>query len=200
MSKGKTLSELKEKEREARRQLILSAATELFSSQPISKVGIRDIAKKAGISPALIYRHFNDRDELFIEAFFMQSEKIASAFERLIQEEEQRSTQKVGELYVTFLLENDEFFQMMTHFMLDHVIREEAMEPFDKSMRRLLAAFDASFEGMEIKEDVRLHTHAFFSSLNGVLITFRNYPGRSEEEVRKHIFRLTEIICSKFRT
>lgn len=198
MTEKLTLSDLKEQERDARRQLILNAAIELFSSQPISKVGIRDIAKIAGISPALIYRHFEDRDELFVEAFFKKSEEIITTFERMIEENEEVTTEKIGESFVRFLMDNDDFFQMMTHFMLDSVIREDAINRFNQIMRRLLAGFDAAFKSSGISDEVRLHSHAFFASLNGVMITFRSYPGRSEEEIRKHILHLTRFIGSKF--
>jgi AcrR family transcriptional regulator len=193
-----TLSDLKRQERDARRQLILDAAMELFSSRSISNVGIRDIAKKAGISPALIYRHFEDRDELFVEAFFKKNEEIITIFERMIEEKEDVTTEKIGESFVRFLMDNDDFFQMMTHFMLDSVMRDDAIEQFNHNMRRLLAGFDSAFESSGISEEVRLHSHAFFASLNGVMITFRSYPGRSEEEIRKHILHLTRFISLKF--
>ena len=34
--------------------------------------------------------------------------------------------------------------------------------------------------------------------MNGVLISFRNYPGRSRDEVTGHMLELGRIIASKF--
>ncbi|OAO77506.1 helix-turn-helix domain-containing protein [Geobacillus sp. FSL K6-0789] len=73
MDKKLTFHDLKEQEREARKQLIIDAAIRLFSQKSISNVGMRDIAKEAGISPALIYRYFKDRDDLFVTAFLYTS-------------------------------------------------------------------------------------------------------------------------------
>src|SRR5690625_5129766 len=77
----RTIQMLQEAERETRKQLILTAALTLFGEKQISKVGMRDIAGEAGISPALIYRHFEDQDELFIEAFVKKSKEMIANFE-----------------------------------------------------------------------------------------------------------------------
>lgn len=199
MSNTNGLHELKKQEREARRQLILQAAIDLFSTHSVSNVSIRDIAKKAGISPALIYRHFDDRDELFVESFLKQSEKIIHTFNEMIEKNDIHSIEKVGQSFVSFLLDNDDFFQMMTHFMLDSVLKEDVMEGFNENMRKLLEIFDTSFKHSGIREEVRLHSQALFSALNGVVITYRNYPGRSNEETRKHVLHLATFICSKFK-
>ncbi|UII57633.1 TetR/AcrR family transcriptional regulator [Cytobacillus spongiae] len=198
MSEKHTLHDLKEKEREARRELILSAAARLFSQTHISKVGMRDIAKEAGISPALIYRHFEDRDELFVEVFFRQIEQMITAFEEAITESKVTSIEEVGHTFVTYLLDHDDFFQMMTYFMLDAVMNAKTIDSFNENIRKLLTLFDKSFAQHGMSEDVRIHSHAFFSALNGIVITFRNYPGRTEEEIRKHITHLTQLMSSKF--
>jgi AcrR family transcriptional regulator len=193
-----TFHELKELEREARKQLIIDAAIRLFSQKSISNVSIRDIAKEAGISPALIYRYFEDRDDLFVASFLRKFEEMLTQFEEELQAADTISPEKVGQKFVNFLIENDLFFRMMTHFMLDTSIKEDSMETLNKSIKQVLELFDQAFQSIGYQEQIRLHSHAFFAALNGVLITYRNYPGRSEAEVRKHIRRLATIISKKF--
>ncbi len=67
MKRKSTFLELKEREREKRRELILEAATHLFSTRNFSEIGMRDIAEEAGISPASIYRYFPNRDAILLE-------------------------------------------------------------------------------------------------------------------------------------
>ncbi|WAA11702.1 TetR/AcrR family transcriptional regulator [Fervidibacillus halotolerans] len=193
-----TLKELKEAERESRKQLILTATLNLFGKKQISEVSIRDIAKEAGISPALIYRHFHDRDELFLEAFLLKSEEMITAFDSIISKRRNVSIEEIGKEFIHFLLNNPLFFKMMSYFMLDYSLREEHLDKFNTTIRELLAIFDKGFEENGLKENIRLHSHAFFSSLNGVMITFYNYPGRSEEEIRNHIERLASLIGKLF--
>lgn len=193
-----TIKDLQEAEREARKQLILSATLVLFGEKQISKVSMRDIAKEAGISAALIYRHFKDRDELFIEAFVQKSKEMIAAFETTITNQQIVSIEKIGKEFISYLLKNPLFFKMMTYFMLDHTLMEEHLIRFNETVRELLSIFDQGFKHSGLDTDIRLHSHAFFSALNGIMITFHHYPGRSEEEVKSHIERLTSLIGTLF--
>src|SRR5699024_2249243 len=112
-----TLKNLKENEKEMRKQLILDATLTLFGKNRITEVSMRDIAKEAGISAALIYRHFKDRDELFMEAFMFKSNEVIATFEQTINDKENISIEAIGREFIYFLVYNPLFFKMMTNFM-----------------------------------------------------------------------------------
>ena len=194
-----TLKRLREEEREARRNLIIDAAIRLFARMPFSQVGVRDIATEAGLSPASIYRYFENRDELFVEALLREIKAIE---ESLVQSQDDITTltiEKVAETFVQYLLDHDSFFQMMAHFMINGGIREKSLERFNATERKLLDLVEQAFIRMGATGNIRMITHAFFASLNGILITFHNYPGRNPEETRKHARRLAGIIADMFR-
>lgn len=197
-NKFRTLNKLKEAEREARKQMILTATLKLFGENQISDVSMRDIAKEAGISPALIYRHFNDKDELFIESFLIKLSEMFERFEMTLSERVNITIEEIGEEFIHYLLHNPLFFKMMSYFMLDYTLYENHLEKFNKAIREFLKVFDEGFKEKGITEDVRIYSHAFFSALNGIMITFYHYPGRSEEEVKEHILRLTAVISELF--
>ena len=67
MQKQNTLTRLKEKEREFRRDLIISAAREVFGKKSYDSVRMTEIAKAAGIPKASIYTYFKNQEELYIE-------------------------------------------------------------------------------------------------------------------------------------
>jgi AcrR family transcriptional regulator len=194
-----TLTKLRERERQARRNLIIDAAIKLFATKPFKQVGMRDIAAEAGLSPASIYRYFSDRDALFVEALCRESEAIGARIEELAAEGANQPLEQVAVNFVDYLMEHDSFFQMMTHFMIDGGISEEALELFNATERSLLSAFDELFKKVGARGNVRLISHAFFAALNGLLITFRNYPGRPKEESRRHIHRLATIMAEIFQ-
>lgn len=52
-----------------KRELILKAATELFSEQSYDSVGIRDIANRAGVNSAMISYYFGGKSGLLKEIF-----------------------------------------------------------------------------------------------------------------------------------
>ena len=51
----------------ATRQAILEAARHCFSTEGYDQVGVRDIASRAGVDPALINRYFGSKEGLFSE-------------------------------------------------------------------------------------------------------------------------------------
>lgn len=200
MINRKTLAQLKEEEKNARKEIILSAAISLFSTHNISKVGMRDIAKEAGISPALIYRYFDDRDSLFLAIFYKKSEEMIVNISKSLENNSYAAPETVGKEFVNYLLDNDLFFQMMTYFMLDRNYNEKVIERLNDMVRKIMKVFDYSFKETDVAdhENIRLYSHAFFAALNGIMITFHNYPGRSEEEVRSYIQSLTSVIGAQF--
>lgn len=190
---------MKRQERKARQDAIISAAERVFSTKPFVDVSIRDIAKEAGISHASIYRYFPDQQTLFVEAFLKGAEKIIRFLGALINEGKTVSIEKVTEKFINYLIENDTYFRMMTHFMLDGSLSGELIERLNTAERLLLDQMDRLFIKMNAKGNIRMLSHAYFAAMNGVLITFRNYPGRSREEVVSHMRKLGRIIAVKFK-
>lgn len=186
-----TLGTLREREREARRDIIVAAAERVFAQKPFDTVSIRDIAREAGISHALIYRYFPDQRALFVEAFLKGAEKL----ERLIDKSAPAGIEAIAETYLRFLMDNDQYFRMMTHFMLDGTLSGEQLERLNVTERMVLNRLERVFGS---SKNARKLSHAFFAAMNGVLISFRNYPGRSREEVTAHMIDLGRIIASRF--
>ncbi len=197
--KNSTLVKLRENEREIRKNLIIDAAMRLFATKPFERVGMRDIASEAGLSPASIYRYFSNRDELFLEALCRESKSIEREMRRARDSEVRLSIEHIAETFVDYLFEHDTFFKMMTHFMIAGKIGGRALEKFNDTERKLLDVFDEVFKDVGACEDVRLISHAFFAALNGILITFHNYPGRRAEDTANHMRRLVSIISTAFR-
>lgn len=196
---GNTLQKLRQQEREVRRSLILDAAVSLFAQRPFNQVGMRDIAAEVGISPSSLYRYFSDRDELFVEALLREAQAISQDLLPRIEQGEAVGLERLAQDFVNYLLDHEAFFQMMTHFMVDGGISQKVLQRFNQAERRLLDIFEGCFRHLEGEENPRLLAHAFFASLNGVLITFCNYPGRSPQEIRRHMTRLAGIIARTFK-
>jgi len=194
-----SFTSLKKQEKQARRDIIISAAERVFSNKPFIEVTIRDIAKEAGISHASIYRYFPDQQTLFVEAFLRGADHIIQFLEELINADKTVSIEKVTDKFISYLIENDRYFRMMTHFMLDGSLTPELVDRLNVAERMLLDRMDKLFIRMEAKGDIRMLSHAYFAAMNGVLITFRNYPGRSKEEVAGHMKKLGKIIALKFK-
>jgi AcrR family transcriptional regulator len=196
-----TLHHLREEQRAARRELILSAARDLFAEKDFRSVTVREIARRAGVSPGTLYLYYKTLDELFLDVFFAGAREITERLDRELNLEVVCSVARFCYLYVDFLNTNMTFYQMMGHFMLGGKLSSAATDRLDPIMGGLLDLVERILAPSEgTRKERRLKAHALFSALNGVMISYARYPGRSAEETRRHTLRLAEIISSRFGT
>ena len=194
-----TFQKLRKEERETRKNLIIDAAMDLFSQKDFHKIGMRDIAKRAGISAAAIYRYFPSRDDVFVEALVRHMKMVEDMFEKNV-EAGRTSLEELAMGSVEYLLENESVFQMMGHFMVTGQIQPKALERYNAMQRNFLDILERVNNQTDIANNNRLVTHAIYASVTGVVMAFKNYPGRSKEEIRRHIHRLIRIVSSVFTT
>ncbi|MBI9077457.1 MAG: TetR/AcrR family transcriptional regulator [Desulfatibacillum sp.] len=188
-----TFATLKEDERKARQRVIVDAAERVFGKKPFEQVSMREVAREAGIAVSSIYRYFPDQQSLFVEAFVLGTREIINRVDQRIAAGRISNLSDFVLIYIDFLIEHDHHFRMMTHFMLDGQLSGPLLEKLNEAARSILEQFDKIIAGDSKPEQTRLHSHALFAALNGILISFRNYPGRKPEEVRRHMEKLAGL-------
>ncbi len=192
-------AELKEKEKETRRQIVIESSLALFAKKPFYEVGMREVALEAGISPATIYRYFPSQEELFHEAFIQEIDTASKAFKDMLRKEEPAGVLDFGIAFVDHLIENESTFQMMTYLMLKNKLTNPVMGRFDSVTKIFFDLFEQLLIKNGAKEGkVRLYAHAFIASLAGILMTFRNSPMKNKKAVRDHIHKLVKVISSLY--
>ena len=137
-----TLHALREKEREARRELILSAARKLFAEKDFRSVTVREIARAVQVSPGTIYRYYESLDDLFLDVFFAGALDLTELVDGECKNGEGCSLKRFCEIYVRYLNENMSFYQMMGHFMLGGRLSPEATERLNPIMRELMDSIE----------------------------------------------------------
>lgn len=194
MKSAQSFQQLKESEKESRKKIIIDAAERVFASKPFNQVTMRDIAKEAGITAGAIYRHFPDQQALFVEAFLRGAEKIIRDLEQVISKSKNPLKDTIA-TFLKFLMKHDQYFRMMTHFMLDAKLSHDLVEKLNEAERKLLDQFTKLFGK---KQNARLLAHSLFAAMNGVVITFHNYPGRSQKDIHQHMNRLGDMLYQLF--
>jgi len=194
-----SFSKLREKEKSARRNLIIDAAEHEFAIKSFNKVNMRDIARKAGISPASIYRYFPDQQSLFMEAFVRGTENIFKRLHEIVEESTDGAIEIVAEEFISYFTSQDQYFRMMMHFFLNDSVDKDTFNKLSKLERSLLADFDAIFKKMNIKGNYRYYSHSFFASLVGIVATFRNHPEKDMKQEIFHRNRIASIIAALFK-
>ncbi len=188
---------LKLQEKDARRKLILDAAGQLFAQKDFRSVTVREIAKAAGTSIGTIYNYYTNLTELFLDIFLGHAEEIT----RILDAESSNGPpdlKHLCSLYITYLNDNMTFYQMMGHFMLGGEMSAEATHKLNKVMKPLMDRIVNAVEAVGIYPDVRLTAHTLFSALNGIMISYARYPGRSQAEIRRHTVRLAGLVAEIF--
>ena len=193
-----TFNDLRDREREARRALILASAQKLFADRDFTSVTAREVARAAGVSPGTIYRYYENMDDLFLDVFFVGAHEIAAQVEAECARPGGCPIRRLCELYIGFLNDNITYYQMMSHFMLGGRLSDSATGRLNPVMRRLIDLIEQVVIDAGVTGDTRVVSQALFSSLNGIMISYAKYPGRSLEEIRGHTMRLARVTAGFF--
>ncbi len=195
---NKTLLQLKQKERKDRRRLILDAAQTLFARKNFREVTVREIARTADVSIGTIYNCYADMTELFLEIFLNHIQKIT----RILDQETRShalSLDRLCKTYISYLNENMTFYQMMGHFMLGGSVSEDAAQKLNQTTKRLMDRIEGVLTSTQTRKiHNRLSAHALFSALNGIMISYARYPGKTPKEIKRHTLRLAGVVARVF--
>ncbi|TAL38425.1 MAG: TetR/AcrR family transcriptional regulator [Spirochaetes bacterium] len=189
-----TLGKLKTREREDRKNLIIDSAERVFASRPFDKVSMREIAEDAGISTSSIYTYFHNQEALFLEAVLRDSNRLLDEVQGIVNAEAGAPIiDRVIETFIDFIAHNDSYYRMMVVFMTHGNLKPESLEKMNEVVGRGLAMFDAVFRHAGYEGNVRMLSHYFFAMLNGILVTFRKFPGRSDRVIIAHMKHVGKI-------
>lgn len=72
-----------EKRREEKKKQILHSLTDLVATRNLREIGVREIAERAGVSPASIYNFFGSKEELAKQVFYQVTEDAVGDFQQL---------------------------------------------------------------------------------------------------------------------
>lgn len=198
-------AELKEKERAARKQIIIDSALALFAKKPFYDVGMRDVADEAGVSPATLYRYFPSQEELFVEAFIQDISSVSREFEDMVKKGKAlpkdalkdaytpASIEEFAITYVDHLVQNESTFQMMTYILLKDQLDKEALAKFGTVTRIFYDTFERLLERNGVKGPLREYAHSFIASMTGIIMTLRNHPLKDKVEIREHILKIARL-------
>jgi AcrR family transcriptional regulator len=199
MTSSVNFKQVKKREKAFRRDLIMDAAERLFAARPFDRVQMREIAKEIGLSPGSIYTYFTDQETLFLETALRGAERI----KELLDTVDGDADLDVGDLavrYIDLIMERFEYLRMSQHCLLYGKFKNpDSLEKVFATFRALFDRFDHILKNHLPEENLRLHTHLLFASLNGILFTFGRYPNRTDEETVAYMRKLASALADLFR-
>ena len=166
-----------------RRQQILQIAMRLFSERGFSGTTTKEIANAAGVSEAMVFRHFANKDELY--SAILDHKACSRRFQNPFEEVADKIAAKddFGVFYTMALnaiehhAEDCDFLRLMLHSALeDHDLARIFFESFITDVYEFLGAYisqrqtDGAFREVEPKIVVRAFIGMFVHhSLNNIL-------------------------------
>jgi AcrR family transcriptional regulator len=196
MIESKKFTDLKEHEKEQRKNLILDVAEKIFSSRSFDDVNMRDLAREVGISPGSIYTYFPDKETLYVEVSLRGFQRAVDIMKDLL-ESGNYSLDKVAERYMEEMIDNYDYMRIVQHCVMDSKFKtKESIDQLKEISRELFTTFDQILAKQTEAEDIRMLTHLIFSVLNGIVFTFGKYPDRTREEGVAHMKRLARLFIT----
>ncbi len=194
MKKKDTLLKLKEKERELRKEIIIEAAQKVFSEKTYDKASMQEIATQAGMAKSSIYTYFPNQEALFVEAAYKGTSVFIDDLEKNLPKKSKLQVQYIIQSFLDYYIGNEAHWRMISHFALFGKIGEDSEAKLSFLAKKLMDLMERVFKEMSNRKDSRLLAHTLFTSLSGILISFRKYPGRSEAERIAHMKKIGELV------
>lgn len=112
------IQERKERDKEALRDKVIVAATELFYEESYDTVSMRKIAAKVGYSVGTLYLYYKDKDELFLAVQGAAFQRAFTYIQQLPETDDPLVRLRgLGENYVRFGMNNPDLYRLM--FMME---------------------------------------------------------------------------------
>ncbi len=116
-----TIKELKEREKEQRREYIVDAAEKLLLSRGYDNVSMNDIAEAVGMNKATLYLYFTNKESLFFSVV-QRGVRLMEARFREATAREQTGIDKVraiGETFIAFSQQHPDHYRMFVYSTSD---------------------------------------------------------------------------------
>ncbi|WP_250279350.1 helix-turn-helix domain-containing protein [Frankia sp. Cppng1_Ct_nod] len=179
------------------RSLVLRAARDLFDERGYEQVSTREIAGRAGVTQALVFRHFTTKANLFVEAAYRPFYDFIADYVRHWSERghgigspEQDTLDFVGGLY-TLLLNNHKLLLTLPGGpssgsnelrVRAHAFLQEALDDLEREIKTELAV-----QGTQIA-DVALAVRFTVSLVYGATVLDEVlYPAGRQRPSRQHV-------------
>ena len=177
------IAERKQRDRQARRAQIISAARRIAELEGWSNVTVRRLSDEISYSQPVLYAHFGSRDGILAAVAIEGFQEIGLAMEKARKRVKDGNTvASVAAAYLEFAASSPALYEVMFSLRLSVPFGEAATPP---ELRFAFSQLLELFPGQRSKSEVI--TELFWASLHGIaeLTRTRRFPrSRQKERVR----------------
>jgi AcrR family transcriptional regulator len=186
----------RQKEKEDRKDAILSAAREVFFEQGIRRATVDEIAARAEVAKGTVYLYFDSREtmlaHLLLEGLDSLNERLEAAFDESAPAGAaapggEARLRRLALAYLDFQEKEPDYFRLMMAFDRGHFreavnteVYEQVVHRGLRGLRWVVRAIQQGIESGEFKPgDARQQAGMIWAALNGVLV-LTSHPLRRE--------------------
>lgn len=177
------------------RNALIEAGLQLIEKNEFSKIGLREAARTAKVSPGAPYRHFASREALLAAIAARGFEALTAASEAVKQEHPGSPLNRLGHVYLDFALANRNLFRLMFSGELRKQDHPELMEAAQRSIQSLQAAMRST--GTPHTREASVGAWALVHGLAHLLVDQQLSPDMMEGAARDRLIDTVTAIYGK---
>jgi AcrR family transcriptional regulator len=193
------------KGRDEVRRALIGAATELFAEQGPARVGVREIADRAGVNHGLVHRHFGSKENLLRAVLDDLSGRIWRGVDPTPSDAGAPASETMATLSAAFeaVTRNPLYFRVLARALLDGYEPRDLQSAYPV-VEALVAALDSSRDRGELdpRIDPRMAVALLVSTALGWLV-FEPYvllaTGQDDlpvEEARARVLAMRSVLAA----
>jgi len=190
---------------EKRRKQIVRCAVRVFARSNYRKTRVADIASEAGISEAMIYKHFPSKKSIFIEVLQNMSERMIS---RLLEEgkKEKNALEAIRNMAKTFynliVSHPDEVkvqFQAISEID-DEEIADRLHRDHEDYMRFIRGVIERGIQQRTIRKDLDVETFVLLLDGVGIFVELMKLLSFEQHFTEATVVKMTDRLIEQMRS
>lgn len=171
---------------------LVDAAKDMLADRPESAIGLREVARIVGVSPAAPYRHFKNKNALMAAVAARGFEKLGEA----LQAAKPKSLKAIGHAYINFALAYPNLFGLMLGQTRDMTTAPDLTAAADKTYELL----KNSVSGLATDIDPRIASAGAWALAHGLAILIADQQFASDLTEGPNRDQLIETALTIFET
>ena len=181
----------RQKEKEDRKEAILSAAREVFFEEGIRRATVDAIAARAEVAKGTVYLYFETKEtilaHLLLEGLDSLVRRLEKAYDESAPLSAEAQLRRLASAYLGFYEDEPDYFRLMMAFDRGHFREAVSAEVYERIVHRSLRclrpvvrSIQQGLHAVEFAEgDAKRMAGMFWAALNGVLV-LSSHPLRRE--------------------
>jgi len=189
---------------EERKKQIRRCAAEVFARSNYSKAKVADIAAQAGISEAMVYKHFPSKKDIFIEVLQHMSERTVFLLQEEVTREPDalKAMKNMATTYYNMVVDHAD--EVKVHFqaiseICDNDIAERLHQDQDDYMRFIRDLVDNGVRQGSFREDLDVDSLVLLLDGVGVFMNLMKLLSFEEQFTEQTVTRMVDHLIDYMR-